>query len=105
MKLAFFSFFTVIAVGSFAIAAQPKPAKTAAQKICEAFQTKIDDECNHIMCDDGIANGSYKDIDECTSQEDYAEAAQGGCDGQPTTMEDLVKAYNQKHPTSKIKCD
>jgi hypothetical protein len=56
------------------------------------------------MCDDDIAAGNYKDLDECTGAEDYSEAAQGGCDGQSTTVESLEKAYNKKHGTH-IKCE
>jgi hypothetical protein len=105
MKQVIFSLVAVIAIGSVALAGQPKPEKSLSQKVCDSFQTKIDDECAHIMCDDAVANGSYNDIDECVGGDDYAEAAQGACDGQPTVMEDLVQAYNNQHPTAQITCE
>ncbi len=78
--------------------------KALTQKVCQALQTKVDDDCAHLVCDDQISEDHFKNIDECTSASDYAEYAQGYCENQ-STLEDLVAAYNKKHPNSKIKCD
>lgn len=95
----------VLAIGVASPVAMAKPAKrTPPQRLCDWFQAKEDNECAHIMCDDDIANGTYKDLDDCTSADDYAEAAQGGCDGQDTTVEKLEAEYNRKHGTH-IKCE
>lgn len=103
MKAIMITLFLVQAYGISAQAA-PKP-RSAPQRICDSFQAKEDLECSHIMCDDDISNGTYKDLDECTSADDYQEAAQGGCDGQSVTVEKLVKQFNKKHPNFHIKCD
>lgn len=81
-----------------------KPSTVTSKRVCDALQTKIDDDCAHMVCDKAIAEGTFNDINECTSGADYAEYAQGACDGQPT-LEDLVAEYNRKHPKTKIKCD
>ncbi len=80
------------------------PIKSSSQKVCDALQEKLDEDCAHLMCDDGIANGTYANIDECTGDEDYAEAAQGGCDGQPG-IEDAAREYNKSHPGAKLVCE
>ncbi len=64
----------------------------------------MDLECAHIMCDDYIKTGIYKNLSACTGADDYAEAAQGGCDGQPTTVDALISIYNKKNGTD-VKCD
>jgi len=102
VKSVFIVPFLFLIVGA-SVQAAPKK-RTSSQRLCDWFQSKVDLECSHIMCDDDIANGTNKDLDDCTSADDYVEAAQGGCDGQPTTVEDLEKAYNKKHHTH-IKCD
>lgn len=105
MKKTFFTIIlatTLLSISS--THAEAAQSKKLSQKICESLQTKIDDDCAHIMCDEMIADGSVKDMDECTSGSDYAEAAQGACDGQPT-LEDLVSQYNKKHPKSHLKCE
>lgn len=89
-------------MSSFAMAKQAN--RTAPKRLCDWFQSKEDLECSHIMCDDDIANKIYKNLDDCTSASDYAEAAQAGCEGQDTTVEKLEDAYNKKHGTD-IKCD
>jgi glycogen debranching enzyme len=105
MKSLLIAMFLVQAVAVSANAKEVSKARSKAQRICDSFQAKEDLECAHIMCDDDIANGTWKDLDDCTSAEDYQEAAQGGCDGQSTTVDVLVKKYNRKHPTAKIKCE
>jgi hypothetical protein len=96
-------FVPTLAVSAHADASGSK--RTKEQRICDSFQAKVDLECSHIMCDDDIKAGNFKDLDDCTSAEDYAEAAQGGCDDQPTTVESLVKKYNSQHPDAKVKCE
>ena len=105
MKQAFFLLVALISISSASVAAQSKKLKTLSQKICDSFQTKVDDECAHIMCDDSIANGDYKDLNECTGASDYAEAAQETCDGQATSIENLVQAYNEGHAAAAIMCE
>ena len=87
------------------LAVSAHAGQQSSQAICASFQAKVDEECAHIMCDDDIANGTYKNLDDCTRASDYAEAAQGGCDSQPTSVEGLVKQYNHAHPNAKIKCE
>jgi hypothetical protein len=54
------------------------------------------------MCDDIIKSGLFKDENECTSGEDYVEAAQGACED---TLGNRVQAYNAKHAGSKMECE
>ena len=75
----------------------------AESKVCEALRIKMSDDCDQLICGDSIADGTFKDMNECTSASDYAEYAQGACDAQPT-LQDLVKEYNKKHPQTKIRC-
>ncbi len=105
MKTLLITIFALTALAANATGSAAKqPNKMNSQQVCESLQSKIDDDCDHLMCDDFIANGTYQDLAECTSDEDYAEAAQGGCDGQPP-LADFVKNYNKSHAQSKIKCD
>ncbi len=73
------------------------------KRVCTALENKISNDCNHLACDDEIAQGNFKNMNECTSASDYGEYAQGVCDGQPD-LQDLVREYNKKHPQNKVKC-
>jgi hypothetical protein len=79
-------------------------SKAVNDKVCAQFEDQAADECAHQMCDEGIENGDWKDLDDCTSASDYAEAAQGACE-ENDTVEQLVKEYNKKHPTQKVRCE
>lgn len=105
MKSILIGLFLTQVVVSTAHAAESGKHRTKTQKICDSFQDVQDLECSHIMCDSDIANGTFKDLDDCTSATDYGEAAQGGCDGQSTTVESQVEDYNRLHPGAKINCD
>lgn len=104
MKNILLSIITILSLENANAALPTKTSKPLNQKICDSLQTKIEDDCAHLVCDEGIENGDFKNLSECTNSSDYAEYAQGACDEQPT-LEDLVSQYNKKHPTTKIKCD
>lgn len=70
-------------------------------KICASLQELADQDCVSIMCDDSIADGTFKDEGDCTSAPDYAEAAQGACED---TLLNRVKEYNAQHSTH-VKCE
>ena len=94
----------VFLAASIAIAAPAKVPKTESQKICDTLQDKIDIDCGHIMCDSGIRDGNFKDLNDCMTASDYGEAAQAACDGEPT-IEDAVKDYNQAHVSARLECN
>ena len=94
----------VFLAASIAIAAPVKAPKTQSEKICDALQDKMDEACAHVVCDSGIRNGDFKDMNDCTSGSDYAEAAQGICDAEPS-LEDVVKKYNQEHVSAHLECE
>ncbi len=103
MKKLSLSLACVLAIGSFAAAAHAT-SPDALDKICKSLQMEFDDACAHTMCDDSIANGTFKDLSDCVGAEDYMEAAQEGCDSIPS-VEDLAKQYNKKHPGAKVSCE
>jgi hypothetical protein len=92
------------ATSVMAAPAKRQPVKTPAEKICDSLQQGLDDDCAHILCDEFIADGTYKDLNDCTSASDYAEAAQGACDGEPS-LEDAVQKYNLDHPKAHLTCE
>ena len=86
----------VTMLSSTVVFAKASASKThSPQKICAALEKQADDECVSIMCDDSITDGTFKDVAECTSAEDYAEAAQGACQD----LNEKVDEYNTKHHT------
>jgi hypothetical protein len=82
---------TLLSVSAFAKA--PVSKASGSQKICAALEKQADEECVSIMCDDSIADGTFKDVADCTSADDYAEAAQGACED----LNEKVDEYNTKH--------
>ena len=95
---------TLMIAASSSFAAPAASQKKENQKVCDWAEAKADLECSHYMCDDDIKNGTYKNLNECTTAADYGEAAQEGCYGQTSSVEDIMKNYNKKHGTN-IQCD
>lgn len=94
----------LLVIGSTSAFAAGYASKPVNDKVCEKFQDQATDECDHQMCDEGIENGDWKDMNDCTSASDYAEAAQGACENEDTVQR-LVKEYNKKHPNQKVRCE
>lgn len=102
VAVTFFSVTHVFAKSSSTLKAAV--VKTPAQQMCDLLQEKVDDNCAHIVCDDLIADGTFENLRSCVGAADYAESAQGACDGE-ATLEDLVADYNQANPSIKLKCE
>jgi hypothetical protein len=102
MKALLIAAITVISISAMAKTTPPETKAQKQAKICEALQEKADEDCVSLMCDDGIADGTWQDEAECTSADDYAEAAQGACED---TLSDRVAEYNAAHKTAKVKCE
>ncbi|GEM_PF-3080918 len=90
--------------GLIANAKMAPQSKTATQEICDSFETEYDIECAHIMCNDLIKDGTFKDLSDGESASDYAEAAQATCEGIPEVA-DKVDDYNEAHSGTKITCE
>ncbi len=103
MKSILIALALVLSVGVTAEAA-PKKKKTRMERLCDTFRARENLECAHIMCDEEIKAGTWKDLDECTEADDYGEAASEGCYEQKNSVENLVKRYNKTHRT-KAHCD
>jgi hypothetical protein len=101
MKMLFVLALALISVSGIAKTI-PNKSNVDEKKICAELQEKADEECVSIMCDDLIADGTFKDVDECTSATDYQEGAQGACED---TLMDQITAYNKTNPTAKVQCE
>ena len=104
MKVLLIGLITLSATCVIATTVEVKSINSGSEIICDSIQSKYDEDCAHIMCDDLIAVGTFENMKACTRTSDYAEGAQGACDNQPT-VEDLVKDYNKKNPSAKITCN
>lgn len=104
MKVIVIGLITLSAICVMATTVRVKSINPGSEKICDSIQSKYDEDCAHIMCDDLIAIGTFENMTACTRTSDYAEGAQGACDNQPT-VEDLVKEYNKKNSSAKITCN
>ena len=94
---------TVSIFSASAFADWPKP-NTPDEKLCLSFEDQYETQCAHIMCDDSIQDGTFKDLADCTSASDYGEAAQATCEDIPQ-IGDLAEQYNRAHPGSRLTCD
>lgn len=91
----------VAAVATSAANQTPKAASPE-ELVCSQLKELADQDCVSLMCDQNIADGVFKDVDECTSSEDYDEAAQAACED---TLSDRVTEYNAKNPGAKVTCE
>ncbi len=87
-----------------ASAASAHKPRTAQEKICDSLGEEFDLACAHLMCDDFIKDGTFSELNDCTSASDYAEAAQAACE-ELTTVEEMARQYNVANPGANLTCD
>jgi hypothetical protein len=93
--------FALVLVTAIASAA----TSPAEDKICKDLSFKAWDACVDYACAPDIANGTFKNVEECSSASDFAEYAQGYCDSYDKAQVGYyVELYNKSHSKAPVTC-